>query len=249
MSVRFRSRRVGQTGLRSFRAAHAVGLGLGFALLASSACGPLFAETEPAARPGSLDTAEAGVPQGRAGTLSFRVAGTAIGPGTRQAELIVLNGTGLDGQVYSVTEGSLVQGYRVAKITRDEVTLEMQGAKDGEPLHVPVNNPVATPAPSLPGEAAVASSAPSGQAEESASAAAVEETRQGSRVAVTSTAPSSRPVSADVSDPSQLPPEIRTAVRAQAQTFLQELSQNQTFRNKLEEVRSQLIMRAGAMKR
>jgi len=210
-----------------------------------------MAQTAPAAVPETLGTATAGagVPQKTTGAQSFRIAGTAIGPGKRQAEIVVSNGTSLDGKVYSVTEGSLVEGYRVVKITRDEVILEVQGRKDGKPFPVPVNNPVATPVPSVRDEAAVASSIPPRQPTETASAAVVQKMSQSRQAAVEPAVPSSRPVPAGVSDLSQLPPEVQTTVRAQAQTFLQELRQNQTFQKKLEEVRPQLLMRAGSMMR
>lgn len=250
MSARFRGRRAGHTILRCSRVAHAAGLGLSFALLASSACGPAMAETQPTAAQGSLGIAGVGtgIPQERVGTRRFRVAGTAIGPGTREAQLIVLNGTSPGGKVYSVTEGSLVEGYRVMKITRDEVTLEVQGKKDGKPLRVPVGNPAATPVASMNEQTAAAPGTPSGQPAETASAA-VQEMNQSSQAAGEPAAPSNQPTSAGVSDFAQLPLEVQTAVRAQTQTFLQELSRNQTFRNKLEEVRPQLLLRAGTMKR
>lgn len=214
-----------------------------------------MAQTAPAAVPETLGTvaAGAGVPQKTTGAQSVRIAGTAIGPGTRQAELVVSNGTSPNGKIYSVTEGSLVEGYRVMKITRDAVTLEVQGKKDGKPIHVQVNNPaaplIAPPIASAHDQTAATPSAPPKQPGETASTAAVQEMGQSSQAAVEPAAPSNRPVPAGVSDFSQLPLEVQTAVRVQTQTFLQELSRNPTFRNKLEEARPQLLMRAGEMKR
>jgi hypothetical protein len=181
----------------------------------------------------------------------FLVSGVALSPGFRMAQVVALAADGAPVESFSVREGSRIGDYTVTKIRPKLVYLE----KGGQLYSVAVGNPQPELAPVVEQTASGArpeehTAQADGSASESGSDPWVEVGTVGAGANGRSTASANGPDEEppgphqdlpSLEDNSSLTPDQVTAIRAETDSFLQQLKGNPNFQSQVEVARQHLM--------